>query len=191
MVAVMHDEKDADAPRVVSSVEVFKGLVFKVTRDEVEEQAGEVFVRETVTHPGSACVLPLFDDGTVALVRQYRHPARRHLLEIPAGGRERDEDMAACAHRELEEEIGVTAGRLELLAEFYPSPGFLAEKMWVYLATELRETKQRLDDDEIIEIVRLPLEEAAAMIGRGEIMDAKTIIALLTMRTKTASLKLI
>jgi ADP-ribose pyrophosphatase len=164
----------------MQSEEVFRGRVFNVTRDEVCERADEIFVREIVTHSGSACILPLFSDNTIALVRQYRHPAREFLLEIPAGGRDgAGEPPEVCAHRELEEEIGMIAGRMELLAEFYPSPGFLAEKMWVYLATDMRETAQKLDDDEEVEIVRLSVAEATAMIARGEIKDAKTIIALL------------
>lgn len=172
-------KKVDEIPQIVRSEDVFRGRVFNVTRDEVRERADETFVREIVTHPGSACILPLFSDDTIALVRQYRHPAREFLLEIPAGGRAAGEPPEVCAHRELEEEIGVVAARMELLAEFYPSPGFLAEKMWVYLATDLRESKQNLDHDEEVEIIRLTVAEAIAMIARGEIKDAKTIIALL------------
>lgn len=173
------NKKVDEIPQITRSEEVFRGRVFSVTRDEVRERADETFVREIVAHPGSACILPLFSDNTIALVRQYRHPAREFLLEIPAGGRAEGEPPETCAHRELEEEIGVVANQMELLAEFYPSPGFLAEKMWVYLATDLRESKQNLDADEEVEIVRFSVAEATAMIARGEIKDAKTIIALL------------
>ena len=176
----MNDKKDDHAPRIMRSEEVFKGRVFNVTRDEVEEEPGSVFVRETVTHAGSACILPLFDDGTVALVRQYRHPARDYLLDIPAGSRNAGEAPEVCAQRELEEEVGVVARKLMLISEFYPSPGFLAEKMWVYLATELQQTAQRLEADERVEIVRVPIHRALMMIESGDIQDAKTIIALLT-----------
>src|SRR6185369_13381800 len=118
-------------------------------------------------------------DGTVALVRQYRHPAVKYLLELPAGtlnDRERPEVGAA---RELEEELGLVSGNLEKLSEFFVSPGFCAEKMWLYLATDLKQTEQRLEEDEVIEIVRLPIDRALQMVSEGEIEDAKTIIGLL------------
>jgi ADP-ribose pyrophosphatase len=115
----------------------------------------------------------------VALVKQYRHPAVRYLLEIPAGTLDEGEKPEVGAARELEEELGVVAARMEKLSEFFVSPGFCEEKMWVYLATELTETSQRLDEDEVIEIVRLTLTEALEMISDGEIEDAKTIIGLM------------
>lgn len=167
-----------DTPEFLDSRKVFEGRVFGVTVDTVRE-GEQTYVREVVHHPGSAVILPLFDDGTIALVRQYRHPAVKYLLELPAGtlkDKERPEDGTA---RELEEELGVVAGRLEKLSEFFISPGFLNEKMWLYLATELRETRQRLEDDEAIEIVRLPIDRALQMISDNEIEDAKTIIGLL------------
>jgi len=123
--------------------------------------------------------VPLFEDGTVALVRQYRHAAGKFLLEIPAGSLGVGESPETGARRELEEEIGFTAGRLEKLSEFYISPGFLTEKMHLYLATDLMQSKQNLDDDEIVEIVRLPLTEALEMTRNGGIEDAKTIIGLM------------
>src|SRR2546425_9948206 len=165
-------------PEFLDSKKVFSGRVFNVTVDTVRE-GDHTFVREVVHHPGSAVILPVFDDGTIALVKQYRHPAVKYLLELPAGtlnGKERPEDGAA---RELEEELGVVAGKLEKLCEFFVSPGFLGEKMWLYLATALTETKQRLEDDELIEVVRLPIDRALQMITDGEIEDAKTIIGLL------------
>lgn len=177
------NDSNEPAPRTLRSEKVFSGRVFSVTRDEVEER-GRTYVRETVHHAGSACILPLFDDGTIALVRQYRHPAQAFLLEIPAGSRNEGEEAAACARRELEEEIGVICERLELIAEFFPSPGLLAEKMWVYLATGLQATTQRLDDDEFVEIMRFRVEEAISMVRRGEISDAKTIIALHTLAAR-------
>jgi ADP-ribose pyrophosphatase len=169
-----HDE----LPKIVSSQKVFSGRVFDVTVDTVRE--GELtYQREVVHHHGSAVILPVFDDGTVALVRQYRHPAVRYLLEAPAGSLddgERPEDGAA---RELQEELGLTAGRLEKLSEFFVSPGFCEEKMWVFLATELTEGAQNPEEDELLEVVRLPIDEALEMISSSEIQDAKTIIALM------------
>jgi len=168
----------SETPEFLDSKKVFAGRVFSVTVDTVRER-DHTYVREVVHHPGSAVILPAFDDGSVALVRQYRHPAVKYLLELPAGtlnDQERPEDGAA---RELEEELGLRAGRMEKLCEFFVSPGFLEEKMWIFLATELTETAQRLEDDEFIEIVRLPIERALQMVTGGEIEDAKTIIGLM------------
>src|SRR5262245_56531661 len=136
-------------------------------------------IREIVRHPGGAGGLPMFDDGRVALVRQYRHPAGRELLEIPAGRIEDGEAPEMCAAREIEQEIGFRAGRIEKLSEFYSTPGFCEERLYVYLATELERVEQNLDHDEFVEVCFLSLAEAFAMVGRGEIEDSKTIIALL------------
>jgi ADP-ribose pyrophosphatase len=132
-----------------------------------------------VLHPGGAGALPLFEDGRVALVRQYRHPARRELLEIPAGRLDPGETPERAAAREVEQEVGARVGRLEKLAEFYSTPGFCQEKLFVYLATALTPAAQQLDHDEVIEVVHLPLAEAVRMARGGEIEDSKTIIALL------------
>ena len=169
---------ESRTPEFLDSKTVFEGRVFSVTIDTVREDE-KIYTREVVHHPGSAVILPAFDDGTICLVRQYRHPAVRYLLELPAGtlnDKERPEEGAA---RELEEELGLVAGRMEKLSEFFVSPGFCEEKMWLYLATDLTATAQRLEDDEILEVVRLPLERALQMITDGEIEDAKTIIGLM------------
>ena len=175
-----------ELPKILNSQTVFDGRVFKVTVDTVRE--GEhTYQRDVVHHPGSAVIVPVHDDGTVVLVRQYRHPAVRYLLELPAGtlaDRERPEVGAA---RELEEELGLTAARLEKLSEFFVSPGFLEEKMWVYLATDLSEGKPSPDEDEILEVVRLPIAEALEMITSGEIQDAKTIIGLMLAAPRVGS----
>src|SRR6266853_424348 len=153
---------------ILESRKVFEGRVFDVTADTVRE-GDTTYLREVVRHPGSAVIVPIFADDTVALIRQYRHPAGRYLLEVPAGSLDQGETPEAGAARELEEELGFRAGVVEKLSEFFVSPGFLEEKMWLYLATDLTETAQRLDDDETIEIVRLPLERALQMITDGEI----------------------
>jgi len=169
---------DKDLPRIIDSKKVFEGRVFDVTSDTIQE--GElVYRREVVRHPGSAVIIPVFEDETVALVRQYRHPAVRYLLEAPAGTLESGERPEAGAARELEEELGYVAGKLEKLAEFFVSPGFLEEKMWLYLATELTATQQNLDEDELIEVCRIPFAQALEMISDGEIEDSKTIIGLM------------
>ena len=165
-------------PQIVASEEIFRGRVFDVTVDTVRE--GETtYKREVVHHPGSAVIIPAFPDGTIALVRQYRHPAVRYLLEAPAGTLNRGERPEEGAARELEEELGFVAGRLEKLSEFFVSPGFCEEKMWLYLATDMTKTAQRLEDDELLDVLRLPVRQALEMITDGEIEDAKTIIGLM------------
>ncbi|MFY9621869.1 MAG: NUDIX hydrolase [Pyrinomonadaceae bacterium] len=168
----------SDTPEFIDSKKVFEGRVFNVTVDTVRE-GDQTYVREVVHHGGSAVILPVFDDGTIALVKQYRHPAVKYVLELPAGTLNDREPPELGAARELEEELGLVAGRMEKLCEFFVSPGFLSEKMWLYLATDLQETEQRLEDDEAIEIVRLPIDRALQMITDNEIEDAKTIIGLL------------
>jgi ADP-ribose pyrophosphatase len=172
------DRLPGELPKVIDSKAIFRGRVFEVSVDTVSE-GEKTYAREVVHHPGSAVIIPVFDDGTIALVRQYRHPAVRYLLEAPAGTLRRGEVPEEGAKRELEEELGVVSGRLEKLSEFFVSPGFCEEKMWVYLATELTETKQQLDDDEILAVVRIPFSQALSMITTGEIEDAKTIIGVM------------
>jgi ADP-ribose pyrophosphatase len=177
---------DRELPRILSSQKVFDGRVFNVTVDTVSE--GELtYQREVVHHNGSAVIVPVFDDGTVALVKQYRHPAVRFLLEVPAGTLAKGERPETGAARELKEELGLVAERLEKLSEFFVSPGFCEEKMWVYLATKLSEGEQALEDDEIIDVVRLPIGDALEMITSGEIQDAKTIIGLMLAAPRVGS----
>ncbi|HMJ08005.1 MAG TPA: NUDIX hydrolase [Pyrinomonadaceae bacterium] len=163
---------------ILSIESIYKGKIFDVNIDSIRE--GDVeYKREIVVHKGSCVVVPVFEDGTVALVRQYRHAAGKYLLEVCAGTLNVGEDPEIGARRELEEEIGVTAGKTEKLCEFYVSPGFLTEKMFLYLATELTETRQMLEADEILTIERFTLPQALEMVQTGQIEDAKTIIGLM------------
>jgi ADP-ribose pyrophosphatase len=165
-------------PEVLSSETIYSGAVFDIRVDEIRE--GDVeYDRDVVVHRGSCVIVPIFADGTVALVRQYRHAAGKHLLELAAGTLEKGEDPKTAAIRELEEEIGVTADHIELISQFYVSPGFLTEKMFVYKATGLTEVGQKLEEDEVLTIERMPLAEALDLVRSGEIEDAKTIIGLL------------
>src|SRR5687768_6751795 len=160
------------SPTTIASETIYKGKVFDIRIDEIRE--GDVeYKREIVVHKGSAVIIPVFDDGTVALVRQYRHAAGKYLLEICAGTLNEGENPKEGAIRELEEEIGVTARKIERLTEFYVSPGFLTEKMYVFLATELTETSQKLEDDELLTIERHSFPALLEMIRNGEIEDAK------------------
>ena len=165
-------------PQTLRTETIYKGKIFDIRIDDIQD--GDVrYKREIVVHKGSAVIIPVFADNTVALVRQYRHAAGKFLLEIPAGTLDPNESPEIGAARELEEEIGVTAGKIELLTEFYVSPGFLTEKMFVYLATDLTETEQRLEEDEILTIERHSFARLYEMIKAGEIEDAKTIAAVL------------
>ena len=164
-------------PEIISNEEIYRGRIFNVSLATIRED-GKTYTREIISHPGSAVIVPVFADRTVALVRQYRHPAGKRLLELPAGSLEKGESPETGAERELEEEIGVRAARIEQISEFYVSPGFLAEKMHVFLATDFTETAQNLEDDELLKIERIPLASAAELIRSGEIEDAKTIIGL-------------
>ncbi len=164
-------------PEVLSSKTVYSGNIFDVRVDEIRE--GDVeYERDIVVHKGSAVVVPVFDDGTVGLVRQYRHAAGKHLLEMVAGGIEPGEDPQAAAVRELEEELGVAAERFQKISEFYVSPGFLTEKMHVFMATGLTEVGQKLEADEILTIERHTFAVLLEMISLGQIEDAKTIIGI-------------
>jgi ADP-ribose pyrophosphatase len=167
----------ADAPEVLAAEEIYHGRIFDVSLYTVRE-GEQTYQREVVHHPGGASAVAVFDDQTIALVRQYRHPTLRFVLELPAGRLEAPERPEDCAARELEEEIGVRAGRMEKLAEFFTTPGFCEEKLWVYLATELTETQQNLEADEALDVVRVTFPRALEMIASGEIEDAKTIIGL-------------
>ena len=169
---------DSVGPSLVSREEIYAGRIIRVSVDAVRE-GEQTYTREVVWHNGGAAVVACFADRTVALVKQYRHPTGRYVLELPAGRIEAGELPETCAARELEEELGVVADRLEPLSEFYTTPGFCSERLYVFLATGLRETARRHDEDEIIEVVRLPFAHALALTAAGKIEDAKTIIGLL------------
>ena len=165
-------------PEVLSTETIYQGRVFDVSIAEIRENE-MTYKREIVNHHGSAVIIPVFADNTIALVKQYRHAAQQYLLEIPAGTLSEGEEPEIGAARELEEEIGVTAKNIEFLSEFYVSPGFLTEKMDLFLATELTETAQNLDADEFLSVERISFTEAFEKIRSNEIQDAKTIIGLI------------
>jgi len=165
-------------PATLSAETIYKGKVFDVRIDEIRD--GDIeYKREIVVHKGSCVIIPVFEDGRAALVRQYRHAAGKYLLEICAGTLNAAEDPEIGAGRELEEEIGVTAEKIEKLTEFYVSPGFLTEKMHVYLATGLTEVGQKLEEDELLTIERHSFPALFEMIRDGGIEDAKTIAGLI------------
>lgn len=169
----------------VASQYAYLGRVVNLRVDTVMLADGKTTKREIVEHGGSVAIVPLDAEDHVLMVRQYRKAAERELLEIPAGTLERDESPEDCAARELEEEVGHRANRLISLGQFYTSPGFCTEIMYLYLATDLQPTAAHTEADEFIAVERLPLGEAVEMVHRGEICDAKSIVGLL----KTAALR--
>jgi ADP-ribose diphosphatase len=157
---------------------IYHGKVITLNIDTVTLPNGVTVDLEMVRHPGAAAVVPLKEDGTVILIRQFRHAAGGFIYEIPAGKLHPEEDPRACAARELEEEIGYQAGRLELLSSIFTAPGFTDEVIHIYKATAMTKGRQHLDRDEVLEVVEMPLQEAMDMIRVGTIRDAKTMVGL-------------
>ena len=158
---------------------IHKGKVLDLSLSRFQSQEkGEVTI-EVVHHNGGAGILAVFDDGTLALVRQWRYPLGRYALEIAAGRIERGQTPEETAARELEEELGYKASFLRKICEFNVAPGYCEERIYLYLATGLEKSAQNLDDDEEIEVVHLSLGDALARVDSGEIDDAKSIIMLL------------
>lgn len=159
---------------------ILRGRVIEVSLSTYNTAAKGEATLEIVHHNGGAGALPLFEDGTVALVRQWRYAINRYSLEIAAGRIEAGQTPEEAAARELEEEVGFRAKELRKVSEFLVAPGYCEERIYTYLATGLEKCEQHLDDDEEIEVVRMPFEEALALVQSGEIDDAKSIITLLT-----------
>jgi ADP-ribose diphosphatase len=164
----------------MQSKNIYKGKIITLNIDTVTLPNGVTIDLEMVRHPGAAAVVPLKDDGTVVLIRQFRHAAGGFIYEIPAGKLHPGEDPKACAARELEEEIGYRAGALELLSSIFTAPGFTDEVIHIYKATGMIQGQQHLDRDEVLEVVEMPLQEAIDMIRAGMIRDAKTMVGLLS-----------
>src|SRR5262245_62323459 len=162
----------------MSTKHMYSGKVVTLNIDTVTLPNGVTIDLEVVRHPGAAAVVPLKDNGTVVLIKQFRHAADGFIYEIPAGKLHQGEDPKNCAARELEEEIGYQAGKLELLSSIFTAPGFTDEVIHIYKATGLTKGRTQLDRDEVLEIVEMPLSDAITMIQGGKIRDAKTIVGL-------------
>lgn len=171
------ERMDVSDHEVISSEQVFDGRVVKLFLDRVRLPDGREATWERVAHPGAVGIVPLAD-GEVVMVRQYRHAVRGVLLEIPAGKLDSGQSPGETARRELAEEVGLGAGELTKLAEFYNSPGFSGEYFHLYLARDLSPTPGEPEPDEFLQVVRVGLDEAVAMVSTGRIRDAKTIIGL-------------
>ena len=161
---------------IIKSNEIYKGHAFSVNVDDVKSSDGLVFERAVVKHPSSVVVIPVDDDSKVILVKQYRHPSGLYLLEAPAGKIEEHEPPEECAQRELQEEIGYKSLNLNLISEFYVSPGYSTEYMYAYVATDLEPSKLQPDFDEFIEVQRYSFSEINDLINKGLIKDLKTIM---------------
>lgn len=168
----------ADA-RVLRSRSIYRGRVIDLSVEEVELPNGQVCELELIGHPGAAAVVPVDADGSVLMVRQYRHATGGWLLEVPAGKLDGPEPPEACALREVEEETGFKPGHLEPLGWVWTTPGFTNERIWLFLATRLTPARQSLQNDEVLHVERLPLAQAVEMAARGEIHDSKSVCALL------------
>ena len=162
--------------KLISSEEKFKSKIFTVTEDRATDPGGFEITRVIVQHPGSAVMLAVDDKKRILLVRQYRLPARQYLWELPAGKLDEGEKPLQAAKRELIEETGYRARKWKKLISYYPSPGFLGEKMTIFLATELREGAAQPMEDERNEKQWFDRKKVAAMIDAGKIIDSKTII---------------
>lgn len=156
----------------------FQGQILNVRVDQVKLPDGNTTKREVVEHSGGVTIIPVTDAGEIILVKQYRKAADQVLLELPAGKLEPEEDPETCAGRELEEETGYRAGKLEKLFSFYTTPGYSDEILHLYLAGELVKSVTSMDDGEFIEIKKIKMEEIDKYINQGKIKDAKTIIGL-------------
>ena len=156
---------------------VFQGKIIHVRHDYVELENGKVKLREVVVHPGAVVMLAVHE-GYTYMVRQYRYCIGQELLEVPAGKLEKGEDHRDAAIRELKEETGATAGRLEYLGEVFPTPGMYTEVFHMYFADQLDFGEACPDEDEFLNLIKMPFEEAFEMVMRGEIRDAKTQIAI-------------
>lgn len=168
-----------DNEPTISTRSIFQGRIIDVRVDTVRLQNGRETTREIVDHAPSICVVPVDDDGNALLVRQYRKPTDGFLLEVPAGGIEPGESPEDAARRELQEEIGHTSGNLVALTGFWLAPGWCSEYMYSFLATDLAPAALDSDEDEFIEVVRVPLGDAPNLIAQGEIRDAKSVASLL------------
>ena len=169
--------------KLVSSKLSYKGKVFDVYTDTVIEPGGHKNTRDVIRHNGSVVIVAVDDsnnpdDPDIIMERQYRHAAGQYLIELPAGTRDPGENPLAAAKRELAEETGFRAKKWTMLVKYFASPGFLGEWMQIYLAQDIREGAAALEDDENLEVMRVPLSEATRLIAQGKIHDGKTLIGL-------------
>lgn len=176
----MKDQNEKLKETFVSRQEIFTGHIVHLVRDNITLPNGAPATREVCLHNGAVCVVPVTDAGEIIMERQFRYPHGEVIWEIPAGKLDSPtEDMLEAAKRELKEETGYTAESFINLGMLYPSPAILSEKIGMYLATGLRKGEQDLDEDEFLDVVKLPFDEVVNMIMENKIPDAKTQTAVL------------
>ena len=161
----------------IRSEVLLQGRAFKIRRDYLKTPDGRETRYEIIEHGGSVVIVPIDNDGNLLFVRQYRHAIGLDLLELPAGTRDGDEPYEECAAREIREETGMQAGKLQKVGDFYLAPGYSSEFMAVFLATELKHNPLKADDDEFLQVEKIPVGKANEMFERGEVPDAKSLAA--------------
>ena len=166
----------------ISSTQIFSGKLIDLYLDNVRLPNGKKSTREWIDHPGAVCLVPILDNGDILLIRQFRYGPRGEFIEIPAGKIDKNEDPLKCGLRELEEETGYKSNKLTFLTNIHPAIGFSNEKMWMYLAEELELSKKKLDEDEFLELLPTPLNQAIEWVFSGKITDVKTIIGIMWMK---------
>ena len=165
--------------KIQRHVNDYRGIIVDVSVDTVKVSNGNTTLREVVHHPGGVCVAALDENNNLYMVRQYRFPVQRHLIELPAGKLEPGEEPFPAAVRELSEETGLTAGKWTDLGFIYTSPGFSTERLYLYLAEELRQGEAHPDENEFLDTLLCPLAEVKAAVLRGDYADAKTVAGVL------------
>jgi len=165
--------------KTISTERIYEGKILNLRRDKVVTVTGDPSFREIVEHNGGSVAVPITKEGKLVLVRQFRKPLERSMLELPAGKIEKGEEPLATIKRELKEETGYTAGNITFLTAFYPSVGYTNEALYIYLATDLIPGETEYDEHEAMDILEMDFEEAHNMVVRGEIQDAKTMLGIL------------
>ena len=163
---------------------IHKGAIVEFYKDKMQLDDGSVHDWDFIKHPGAAAVVPVDADGNIIMVRQFRNALGRYTVELPAGGKNPDEDFKTCAIRELEEETGYKAGKCELLCDIFTTVALMDERIPIYLATDLIKAKQHLDEDEFLNVEKHSLDELVQMIFEGKLQDSKTICGLLAYKAK-------
>lgn len=165
--------------KTLSSETIYEGVIFTVKKDSAELENGTVARRDIILHSGGVCVIPVTENNEIFMVKQYRYPFHEITCEVPAGKLNYGENHAECGRRELLEETGCTCSEYIYLGEMYPTPAYNSEITHMYLAKGLEYKKQNLDEDEFLDVVKIPLEKAIQMVMNNEIKDGKTQLVIL------------
>ncbi len=173
--------------RVNNTTMIHKGRVFELIRENITLGNGFTMDIDLIRHPGASAIVPFLDDGTIVMIRQYRHAIGKYIWEIPAGTLDKNESPLDCAKRELTEETGFIASDWTKLGEITPLPAYSNERIHIYLAKTLTSATQNLDDDEMLEIHKIKWDRVMQMLSKGEIQDGKTISALCLAKLKLES----